>query len=56
MDTFIPTLLVGLLLLVVSLLLMYYIIKAATLEALKQHTRWTISNRAELEQKYSKTT
>jgi hypothetical protein len=39
---------------VVSLLILFFVVKAAVLEGLKEHTRWTITNRAELEAKYAK--
>jgi len=47
-------LILGLIALVISLLLSYFIIKGAVLAALKEHTRWQVGNRWEIEAKYGK--
>ena len=38
----------------VVLLLLYFVIKAAVAEGLREHTRWLTANRDEIEAKYSK--
>lgn len=38
----------------ISLLVLYFIIKAAVTEGMKEHTRWQVANRAEIEAKYGK--
>lgn len=41
---------------VISLLVLYFIVKAAVREGMKEHTRWQVANRAEIEAKYGKPT
>jgi hypothetical protein len=40
--------------LIIALLISYFIIKAAVTEGMKEHTRWQVANRAEIEAKYAK--
>jgi multisubunit Na+/H+ antiporter MnhG subunit len=47
-------LIVSLVILIVSLVLLYYVIRAAVTEGLKAYTRWMVANRDEIERKYGK--
>lgn len=38
----------------VSLVVLYYVIRVAVTEGMKNHTRWHVANRAEIEEKYGK--
>lgn len=40
--------------LAVTLVVLYFVIKAAVTEGMKQHTRWQVANRDEIESTYAK--
>lgn len=50
----ITSLVVTIVVALISLIILYYVIRAAVTEGMKNHTRWQIQNRDELEEKYGK--